>query len=70
MSETFKAKLIEGDCWDHVDEFGDCVGVIEDLVNYNNPDENFLNKFGPELNVRWEPSKLKYCYHPQDLIKI
>jgi hypothetical protein len=49
----------DGQCWDcsgdHVDEFGDCVGVVEDLVDFG-------CELGPEVNVRWEPSGLRYGY--------
>lgn len=70
MSDTLKKGLIENDCKDHVDEFGDCTGIVEDLVDYNNDGENNPNKIGPEFNVRWQPSKLRYGYLPEDLIKI
>lgn len=70
MSEDLKNALIENDCKEHVDEFGNCIGIVEDLVNYNNDGENDPNKIGSEFNVRWMPSKLRYGYSPDDLIKI
>lgn len=45
------------DSAEHVDEFGDCVGVIEGL----------LDGRGPELKVRWRPSGLAYGYPPDHL---
>ena len=45
---------------DHVDEFGDCVGLVEDRVFPDNPT-------APEVNVRWLPSRLRYGYFPEDL---
>ena len=41
----------------HVEEFGECVGTVESLVDYNSP----------EFNVRWKPKKLRYAYHPNTL---
>ena len=70
MSDIFKKVLIENGCKDHVDEFGECTGIVEDCVNYNNNGEHDPNKIGPELNVRWQPSKLRYGYLPEYLIKI
>lgn len=44
----------------HVDEFGDCEGVVEDLVQPN----------CPEVNVRWQPSNLRYGYDPKYLERV
>jgi len=33
MSESLKKGLIEMYCKDHVDEFGDCDGIVEDLFD-------------------------------------
>jgi hypothetical protein len=41
----------------HVIEFGDCIGLVEDLVQPN----------CPEVNVRWLPSRLRYGYDPKYL---
>ena len=70
MSEIFKEKLIKNGSKEHVDEFGDCIGIVEDYVNYNNDGIKDINKIGPEFNVRWQPSKLRYGYLPKNLIKI
>lgn len=55
----------------HVKEFGDCVGVVVGLMDLNNcppGDPNYEDsKVGPELDVRWQPSRLKYGYHPKYL---
>ena len=59
MTESFKRGLIANDCKDHVDEFGKCIGIVEDLVY---PDGE-----GDERNVRWLPSKLRYGYSPEEL---
>lgn len=60
MSNSLKQNLIEMKCEDHVNEFGDCEGVVEDKV-WN--DDN-------TINVRWQPSGLRYMYDPETLIKI
>lgn len=70
MSDNLKKGLVESGCKDHVDEFGDCIGIVEDYVNYNNDGENDPNKIGPEFNIRWQPSKLRYGYLPEELIKV
>lgn len=46
----------------HVNEFGDCVGVVVDPVWPGRPDL--------EWNVRWQPSNLRYCYLEKDLILV
>lgn len=66
-----------GDCWgprcswEHVKKFEDCIGVIIGWTDYNNcrlddPEYN-LGKLGPEVDVRWQPSNLRYCYDPKQL---
>lgn len=54
-----------------VREFGRCVGVVECPTDYNNvnpghPDYD-PDKVGPEVDVRWLPSCLRYAYDPADL---
>jgi hypothetical protein len=50
----------------HIEEFGDCVGVVSGLTDYNNVPPGHADyesdKVGPELDVRWEPSGLRYAY--------
>jgi hypothetical protein len=60
MSDAHKKLLIANGCAEHVEEFGACVGVVEGLVAYGNCQ-------GPEVNVRWQPSRLRYGYHPDHL---
>lgn len=54
----------DAECWNcssaHVDEFGDCVGIVEDPMFAEYPDL--------EVNVRWLPSRLRYAYLPSDLV--
>jgi hypothetical protein len=48
----------------HVREFGRCEGIVEGLVEWSmNPEV----APGPEVNVRWQPSNLRYMYLPEDL---
>lgn len=61
MSEELKRNLILNDCEDHVKEFGDCEGIIVGKVFED--DEGIVD-------VRWQPSGLKYMYDIQNLIVI
>lgn len=64
MSDSCKQGLIDNDCKEHVDEFGECIGVVEGLVDWG-------EHKGPEVDVRWFPSELRYAYNPKtDLIKV
>jgi len=62
MSEALKRELRTNDSKEHVDEFGECVGVVEGPTDFG-------SQKGPELDVRWQPSGLRYCYHPSMLVK-
>ena len=44
----------------HLEEFGDCVGILEGPIDLG-------AQLGPEWDVRWQPSGLRYAYHPDDL---
>lgn len=59
MSDELKQGFINNDCKDHVDEFGDCVGFVEDRMFDD----------GDEVNVRWKPSNLRYGY-PSDMLVV
>lgn len=60
----------ENDCLacssDHIDEFGTCEGIVGEKVSWNNND----SVSGPEWNVRWLPSNLRYAYHPDHLVVV
>lgn len=60
LSDLGKENLISNGCKEHVDEFGDCIGIVEG---------NFLEIY-PELDVRWQPSQLRYAYAPECLIEV
>lgn len=53
---------------EHVREFGNCVGIVLGFTDYiNEGDELDIRKIGPEVEVRWLPSKLCYAYDSKDL---
>lgn len=62
MSEQLKRDLRANGCGDHVNEFGDCVGTVEGPVDFG-------TQQGPEVDVRWQPSNLRYGYHPRQLVR-
>jgi alkylated DNA repair dioxygenase AlkB len=68
MTDIFKKKLASeapstekgvGGGYEHLKEFGDCVGVIQGPM--------FQDPQAPELDVRWHPSNLRYGYDPSQL---
>jgi hypothetical protein len=61
MSQACKDKLRANASGAHVNEFGSCVGIVEGPTNWNS------DEHGPEVDVRWEPSGLRYAYHPDEL---
>ena len=60
MNDALKAELIKNDCKEHVDEFGECEGVVEDKMFPECDDCE-------EVNVRWKPTNLRYGYRPDQL---
>ena len=63
MGEALKQQLVANGGAEHVEEFGECVGVVEGLVNYG-------TEQGPDVDVRWQPSNLRYGYHPEELVEV
>lgn len=61
MTPKFKAQLRKNGSGVHEREFGHCVGVIQGLVEYPK------KRMGPDVNVRWLPSWLRYAYVPENL---
>ncbi len=45
----------------HIQEFGRSIGIVLGEVEWTRIDK------GPEVNVRWQGTGLKYLYHPDDL---
>lgn len=60
MSQRLKDALKRNGSSDHVHEFGNCVGIVQGPVNYG-------TQVGPEVDVRWQPSNLRYAYHTDQL---
>lgn len=65
MSPKLKELLLAGGSEEHLREFGDCIGEVEGFVDFNNQGENDPSKVGPEAEVRWRPSMLRYGYLPE-----
>ena len=57
----------------HIEEFGDCIGVVTGPTDYNNEPKGSAEydprKVGPEVDVRWERG-LRYAYAPEDLVLV
>ena len=58
MSQEYKNELKIHNP-EHLEEFGGCIGVVGERVH---PNTNY-----PELDVRWQPSNLRYGYFPEQL---
>lgn len=63
MSEELKRIMRGNGSGAHIDEFGDCVGIVQGHVVVNGIK-------WPEVDVRWLPSNLKYAYPPDLLVRI
>jgi hypothetical protein len=61
MNATCKKALFKTDSLEHVREFGRCIGEVIGPTDWGG------GVVGPELDVRWTPSQLKYCYPPEHL---
>jgi hypothetical protein len=68
-------KLKKGDlvrvtalCHSRHREFLNCIGVVEGLVNYGVYEGEVI--LGPEIDVRWRPSNLRYAYKANELVKL
>lgn len=71
MSNTLKKQLMKNGSEEHVDEFGDCIGIVIGYIDYNNDGENDPDKiYYDEFDVRWMPSNLKYGYAAKYLVKV
>jgi hypothetical protein len=64
MSQEIKQLFIANGSHEHVEEFGDCVGVVIGPVDYGD------GAIYPEVDVRWQPSNLKYAYDAKYLVNI
>ena len=60
MSEDLKKDLLSNGCYEHVVEFGDCIGIVQGTADgFNDPHL---------LDIRWQPSNLRYAYFDYHLI--
>lgn len=46
--------------WAHVQEFGNCVGIVQGPTQPG----------WPEVDVYWQPSNLRYSYLPKHLVVV
>ena len=60
MNAACKRALFKTGSHDHVKEFSRCYGVVVGPTDYG-------TQQGPELDVRWQPSNLRYTYPPEFL---
>lgn len=60
MTQDLKDGMRANGSHEHVDEFGDCIGMV---IGPMFPD----CEDAPEVDVRWQPSNLRYGYHPDHL---
>lgn len=60
MTEGHKNVLLRNGNRYHVQEFGHCVGVVDGPTDYG-------SQQGPEVDVYWQPSDLRYAYLPENL---
>lgn len=63
MTRSLRQTLRKGDSDAHVREFGGCVGIVIGPVDYG-------TQQGPEVDVRWLPSRLRYAYDPKELKRV
>lgn len=63
MNAACKRALYKTGSHDHVREFGRCYGVVIGLTDYG-------NQQGPEWDVRWQPSDLRYAYDEKYLVPV
>jgi hypothetical protein len=55
-------------CYSRHREFLNCIGVVEGLVDYGTHEGEKI--LGPEFDVRWRPSNLRYGYKANELVKL
>lgn len=70
MTRAFKLRCADSSR-DNIKEFGNSIGIVDGPVDFNrvppeHPDYD-KEKIGPEIDVRWLPTKLRYAYAISDL---
>lgn len=63
MSASAKKAFRSNGSRDHVREFGGRSGVVTGLAHFGN------GTYGPEVDVYWIPSLLRYAYLPSELLR-
>ena len=66
LIEAAKVAYRANDSGEHIDEFGECVGIVDGPMDYTGPSCQ-IQSLGPEVDVRWQPSNLRYSYAPNHL---
>ena len=61
MTEKIKEQLMNNDSIEHVEEFGNCEGIVIGYTDEGHDDY---------LDVRWKPSNLRYGYPVDGLEKV
>ncbi len=61
MSASLRRALRANGSREHVSEFGGCSGIVVGPAYFGN------GVYGPEVDVYWIPSLLKYAYSPSEL---
>ena len=64
MSEGLKEAMRQNGSKEHIKEFGECIGIVEGIT-YENEDGTDV-----DVDVRWQPSNLRYGYSINSLVKI
>ena len=62
MSESLKAGLIGNSCKEHLDEFGECIGIVGGKMF-----PKLTWQEDDAIDVYWQPSNLHYLYSDDDL---
>jgi hypothetical protein len=72
MMPSLIANLYSNGSKNHALEFKNSVGVVVGATNYNDPNSSIIDKskFGPEVDVKWLPSMLRYSYLPGELREV
>jgi hypothetical protein len=60
MTDACRRRLISTGAADHAADFGDCVGTVEPVVLVGRLADG-------DVEVRWQPSGLKYVYARDEL---
>jgi hypothetical protein len=62
LTKNAKNYYLKHNMKEHVAEFGNCIGIVIGPT--------FKNGEGNEIDVKWQPSNLRYAYLPHELEKV